>query len=257
MTDDVRAQLDGLVTGLVDALGENLVGVYLHGSLVLGCFNPQRSDVDVVVLIRRPTSGAERRALVPVLLRSSGSKAWPRTPPYPLEIDVVAEPDVNPWRYPTRFDVHWSESHRRAELEAGRLMPPGDSVDLAAHVTIVRQAGLALYGPPPADVFPEVPFEDYRDSLLRDLEWCREQDRKFYSVQSASRIWATLTEGGLQSKATGAAWALERAPARFRQLIEGALALYRAETDDWDFDPDEANAYVDYVTAALRSRAAS
>lgn len=257
MTDAVRAQLSGLVTGLADALSDKLVGVYLHGSLVLGCFNPQRSDVDVLVVIRSPTTDVERRALVPVLLRSSGSKAWPRTPPYPLEIDVVTEPEVNPWRYPTPFDVHWSESHRRAELEAGELMPPGESVDLAAHLTIVREAGVALLGLPPADVFPEVPFADYRDSLLRDLEWCREQRWKFYSVLSASRIWATLSEGGLQSKATGAAWALERAPAEFRPLIAGALALYRAETDHWDFDGDQANAYVDYVTAALRSRAPS
>ena len=30
-------------------LGENLVGVYLHGSAVMGCFNPAKSDLDFIV----------------------------------------------------------------------------------------------------------------------------------------------------------------------------------------------------------------
>ena len=29
-------------------LGENLVGVYLHGSAVMGCFNPAKSDMALV-----------------------------------------------------------------------------------------------------------------------------------------------------------------------------------------------------------------
>ena len=33
-------------------LGENLVGVYLHGSLAMGCFNPRSSDVDLLVVVR-------------------------------------------------------------------------------------------------------------------------------------------------------------------------------------------------------------
>ena len=31
-------------------LGENLVGVYLHGSAVMGCFNPAKSDLDFIVV---------------------------------------------------------------------------------------------------------------------------------------------------------------------------------------------------------------
>ena len=31
-------------------LKENLVGVYLHGSAVMGCFNPAKSDIDLIVV---------------------------------------------------------------------------------------------------------------------------------------------------------------------------------------------------------------
>jgi streptomycin 3"-adenylyltransferase len=47
----VDEQVDRLVAGFRDILGDNLHGIYLHGSLALGCFNPARSDIDVLVVV--------------------------------------------------------------------------------------------------------------------------------------------------------------------------------------------------------------
>ena len=33
--------------------GGNLLGVYLHGSLAMGCFNPKKSDLDLLLEIGR------------------------------------------------------------------------------------------------------------------------------------------------------------------------------------------------------------
>jgi predicted nucleotidyltransferase len=41
------------VSKLSEMLGSNLVGVYLHGSLAMGCFNPHASDIDVLVITQR------------------------------------------------------------------------------------------------------------------------------------------------------------------------------------------------------------
>ena len=49
----VRGQLLGFVSNLSEMLGNNLVGVYLHGSLAMGCFNPHASDIDVLVITHR------------------------------------------------------------------------------------------------------------------------------------------------------------------------------------------------------------
>ena len=38
----------------MEILGENLVGLYLHGSIAFGCFNPQKSDVDYITAVREP-----------------------------------------------------------------------------------------------------------------------------------------------------------------------------------------------------------
>ena len=34
-----------------EILGSNLVGIYLHGSAAMGCFNAEKSDIDLLVVI--------------------------------------------------------------------------------------------------------------------------------------------------------------------------------------------------------------
>ena len=31
-------------------IGDDLAGIYLHGSLAMDCFNPDRSDIDLIVV---------------------------------------------------------------------------------------------------------------------------------------------------------------------------------------------------------------
>lgn len=237
---EARGHLDDLVRGLRDVLGKSLVGVYLHGSLTLGCFNPALSDIDVLVVTKRPMTSTEREALAPLL--AAGGR---------IEISFLCESALRRWRHPAPYDLHFA-------WKAGRLLGPGEDHDLAAHVTIARHAGVALLGPPPVGVFPEVPWEDYEDSLRRDLETCGEHGGRLYAVLSPARIWATLTERVVHSKASGAAWALERAPEEFQPLLSQALETYRTGAIEPWFTRDEVRPFVDFVIGELkpnRSRA--
>ena len=53
-------QFDSLINEFAERsesiLRDNLVGVYLHGSAVMGCFNPLKSDIDLIVVADRPLS---------------------------------------------------------------------------------------------------------------------------------------------------------------------------------------------------------
>src|SRR5206468_610264 len=60
---DVTGMLGALLPGLQDGLGNNLVGVYLRGSLALGDFIPATSDIDVLAVTERPVNAAEFAAL--------------------------------------------------------------------------------------------------------------------------------------------------------------------------------------------------
>jgi len=231
-----RGHLDDLVHGLRDVLREGLVGVYVHGSLALGCFNPALSDLDVLVVTKRPLTSTEREAHAPVL--AAGGR---------IEISFLPASSLRRWRHPAPYDLHFA-------WKGSRVLGPGEDHDLAAHVTIARHAGVALLGPPPVDVFPEVPWEDYEDSLRRDLESCGEHGGRLYAVLSPARIWATLTERVVHSKASGAAWALERAPEEFQAQLSQALETYRTGTREPSFARDEVRPFVDFVIDQLALR---
>src|SRR5258708_33989868 len=62
-TPDLGAILDALVSGIEAALGDSLVGVYLRGSLALGDFNSETSDIDFLTVTARPGDEVEFTAL--------------------------------------------------------------------------------------------------------------------------------------------------------------------------------------------------
>ena len=77
-----------------------MLGAYLHGSAILGGLRPTATSMSLVVLDRL-TTATQRRSLVEGLLEMSGARAH-HGPARPVELTVVVESDVRPWRYPPR-----------------------------------------------------------------------------------------------------------------------------------------------------------
>jgi YVTN family beta-propeller protein len=65
-------QLQQLVSVVRDALGERVVGAYLHGSALLGGMRP-RSDIDVLAVSSRSTTTVEKRRCRRKLLVAAGA----------------------------------------------------------------------------------------------------------------------------------------------------------------------------------------
>jgi predicted nucleotidyltransferase len=245
----VRAQLERLTSALQATVGEALVGLYVHGSLALGCFNETTSDIDVLGVTERALTEDEKLALVEVFLEIS-------LDPYSVEADVVSVVQLQDWRHPSPFELHYSEWRRdrwTADPRATLASFPAENADLAAHVTVVRERGIALVGPSAESVFPKVPDADFRDSLLRDLEWSRTADPAVYGILSPCRIWATLGTGELHSKASGARWALSRLPEELRPMVEGALASYNGAGEAIEVDEDGRRRLIDFVDERVGS----
>ncbi|MEW2379578.1 aminoglycoside adenylyltransferase family protein [Micromonospora sp. NPDC047812] len=221
------------VVGLVgDVLAGETVGAYLHGSCVLGGLKPA-SDLDVLVVTRRRTDDQERRALVDGLLAISGSPAGAR----PVELTVVVQSEVRPWRFPPTGDFLYGE-WLRAEFEAGVLPRPEPMPDLALLITMVLAGDRPLTGPPPARVLDPVPHADLvRASvagipgLLDDLDGDTRN-----VVLTFARIWSTLATGEIRSKDAAADWALARLPREHRPVLAHARELYlnrRYSEESW------------------------
>src|ERR1700680_1170010 len=60
---DINALLTQYVDGVKSVLGENLVGLYLTGSLAYGDFVPERSDIDLQAVVRNPLTPEELKAV--------------------------------------------------------------------------------------------------------------------------------------------------------------------------------------------------
>ncbi|MBA2383073.1 MAG: DUF4111 domain-containing protein [Actinobacteria bacterium] len=222
----VETQIEQVVAGLRQILGDDLVGVYLYGSAVLGGLQP-RSDLDVFVVAHRRTTLDEKRRIVEHLLDVSG--AGPR----PIELTIVVQSEVKPWRYPPTMDFQYGE-WLRDEFESGNLEPwPTTNPDLASLVTMVLLADRPLLGPPPAEVLDTVPSGDYAQavadglgSLLDDLE----TDARNV-ILTLARIWSSLATGTVRSKDEAADWALARLPEEHRPPLARARAIYLGEQE--------------------------
>ena len=97
----VYAQYGELLHDFVDAtckaLSDNLVGIYLHGSAAMGCFNPASSDIDLIVVIKDALDFDKRRAYIDDMVRLNA-----RAPKKGLEVSVVRREVCDPFVYPTR-----------------------------------------------------------------------------------------------------------------------------------------------------------
>lgn len=50
--EEILEQIDRFISFLCEIEQDNLIGVYLHGSLAMGCFHPSRSDLDLQLEVR-------------------------------------------------------------------------------------------------------------------------------------------------------------------------------------------------------------
>ena len=251
----VQQELNQLIAGTQQHLSHNFVGMYLHGSLAMGGFNPASSDIDLLVVTNEQPAPQARHSLLALLMSVSGS-------PHPVEISFLRQSDLIPWQYPTPFELHYSEAwcNRFSAALAAGAWPEQPTIDrdLAAHVTLVRERGLVLAGKPISEVFSPVPREDYLDSMLSDLRWARERAKAGQglvdAVLNSCRVIVYIQAGRVSSKVEGAEAALSGLPPEFGPLVRRSLAAYRGERlADEAGDRPAAGRLVDFVQAKAAS----
>lgn len=251
----MTALLDAFVERSKEILREQLCGIYLHGSAVMGCFNPAKSDVDLIVVVKDELSDETKRAFMDMTVALNAA-----APPKGIEMSVVLRSVCGPFEYPTPYELHFSAGHLawyRADPDGYIRDMNGDDPDLAAHFTVIRARGRCLYGPPIEDVFGEVPKRDYLDSIWNDVADAREDIAKYplYLTLNLARVLACCREERVLSKKEGGEWALDRLPAEFHPLLRAALKEYtRGEAVEYDLDC--ARRYADYMLRQIASEQA-
>lgn len=250
-----KTQVQLFTHTVAQLLADSIVGIYLHGSLAMGCFNPEHSDLDLLVITRQPMQVHTKRQLAEFLLTTSRA-------PHPIEISVVVQTDLVPWQYPTPFDFHYSETWRERiahDLRDGRWQhwnaQRQHDPDLAAHVMLTNNRGLCLHGAPIAQVFPNVPKADYLASILGDVNDAIAAilDAPVYAILNTCRVYAFVRAGLICSKQEGGDWALNSVPEDVRPAIALALETYATGQQHTAFDSAGTARFVAYMHKQLPS----
>lgn len=231
----LKSVTDAFVMESREILSKNLVGVYLHGSAVMGCFNEEKSDIDLLVVVNEKVSDETKMRYMDMVVRLNED-----APEKGIEMSIVRKDVCKPFVYPTPFELHFSITHLKWYKEA-----PADYIekmkgtdrDLAAHFTIIYHRGKCLYGKEIKDVFEKVSRQNYFDSIMFDVENAEKDiiTNPVYIVLNLCRVLAYKKEGHLLSKKEGGEWGLKALPEKYHALILQALGEYMAaEGKNWN-----------------------
>jgi predicted nucleotidyltransferase len=251
-------QLDGIVDLVREVLADDAVGAYLHGSTALDQLKPH-SDIDVLVLSRRPTTLEEKRTLIHRLLRTSG-RGDPTGGARPIELTIVVESEIRPWRYPPSQDFLYGD-WLRTEFDRGNLTPwETPNPDLAPVIAMARSANKALFGPPATEVFDPVPRRDLNSAIVGGIPALLDEldSDTTNVVLTFARIWTTLATGTIRSKDGAADWVLARLPEEDRPVLIRSRAVYLGEEEDhWSDLQPRLRAHVAHVLGHIERLAAA
>jgi streptomycin 3"-adenylyltransferase len=247
---DYRSVLNSIKEAYQDILKDNLVGIYVHGSIAFNCFNWDKSDIDFIVVVKEKLTVAEKLQVMKVTAALNES-----APLKGLEMSIVLEEVCSNFQYPTPFELHFSNMH----IEWYKNDPKdycekmnGTDADLAAHFTIIKKVGIAIYGQPIEGVFAAVPKEYYIDSIKADIEDAKSaiMDNPMYMVLTLCRVAAYTGYELVLSKEEGGKWALNSLENKYHPIVERAVHCYQSNKQ-MTVEKEEAEEYCDYMLAQI------
>jgi len=232
----VKNQIKNVADTWLRCIGESVIGIYLHGSIVLNSFREGVSDIDILIICDRRID-REERILISKNIIEIDCK------PSPLEMSAIWINDLNPWKYPTPCQFHYSDAwteHYKGLLNGNikeSFIVDKDfcDPDIACHAHLTNQSGICIYGSPIKEVFPTIPEADFWDSIsnnITDYDFQAYNARYFASnILILGRILSYKKEKRILSKYEGGIWTLNYVPERFRYIIENAInEWYLGET---------------------------
>lgn len=231
---DIAAFVDRTVDLLQDDLGDDLTGVYLHGSLAMGSYFRPKSDIDVLVVVEAPLTVQQRGAVA----RSLAAHMRTRPVVGNLELSVITAAVARATPVPVPYEVHVS-SMWQARILADEMNYAGDPTDpdLPAHLTHCRQRGIALTGRPIEETFGEIAWEAFLEAVDEDAGWVLQGsnllESPFYGILNLCRVIQLRQQSDrrVHSKDEGARWAMQNLPGEHREVVRRAWTVYRSETE--------------------------
>jgi len=237
MVNSVPIEISKQVSQACDVINRHLEStlraIYLYGSAVDGGLKPY-SDIDLLVTIGSKLDETTRQAFMLDLLEISmppGKSEIFRA----LEVTVVVQNEVLPWRYPVNRELQFGDWLRKEILE-GSIESAVIDADLAILLTKARQYSIPLLGPPAEEFFDQVPKADFFRALSDTLEqwespsdWAGDERNV---ILTFARIWYSVVTGKIAPKDVAADWSIKRLPVEYQSVLIGARQAYLGNGED-------------------------
>jgi hypothetical protein len=244
--EDVNGVLFVLARDLAVTFGDDLVGLYLTGSLSYGDFDRASSDIDFLAVLGQPMNGRQRAAVAE--MHASVAAAYPlwrrRIEGSYVTREMLASVDP--------------PSQPRPYVNGGEFWTPDPTYgqEWILNGYALYERGIPVIGPDPKTLFRDVGYNAYRDASIRSLheEWAPLLRDGSYLGSSHHQAYVTLTvcrilyaarNHELASKRSASRWVKQTYGAPWRDLIEKA--------EGWQHGRkiDEARAVQGFIEFAL------
>jgi predicted nucleotidyltransferase len=224
---ELHGVLDVFTTELSAELADNLIGIYMLGSLAVGDFDAD-SDVDFLVVTRTEITESVSKRLQAIQEKIYAMDCYPA---HHLEGSFITLDDLNDASVVGKkelyyFDNGWTDIEKSVH-------------DNQWHVRwILRERGVTLIGPKPVEFVNLVPDEALRSEMknamlerMKEFEESLDQPRCYsnsrfgqpHAVLTFCRMLQTLQTGSVASKKAAAGWAKGVVDARWHKVIDDAL----------------------------------
>lgn len=219
----VNVILTRLLTGVMAVLGDQFTGLYLHGSLAYDDFNPQTSDIDFLVVTKVCLSTEVFFALKELhsCIFTSGLD-WSQK----LEGAYIPKAALGCYD-PAHPEVPWLGVDGHFVIECL-------GSDWVIQRWILREKGIAVFGPPLQDIIDPVSAKDLQEAVRGSLrEWWsppfplperfQSDEYRAYTVLTMCRSLYILEHGRISSKYEAARRAIKTLDELWTGLINKAL----------------------------------
>jgi streptomycin 3"-adenylyltransferase len=242
----IREFLIETLSRVQSILKEDLVGVYLYGSLAMGCFNPKSSDIDLILVVRKRPLKGQRKEVIEYLKEVCSKSRR-------IELSIIRENILRNPRYPIMVDLHFEHWGEIFENEKDK--------EILSNLYTARKRGFCVWGKPISNVFSEIPPEYHLRSVVDDLSCTRKYlhenpervgyDPVVYWVLGSCRILAFIREEKVLSKLEGGQWGLANLPEKYHDLIEQATYRYQGKKKKQILNHTKLEDFADYMTKII------
>lgn len=254
---EISHQIDKVVNIWVKYVNDELVGVYLHGSIVLNAFNSKSGDIDILVVVNKSLDFPTKLSIAKEIIEIDQK-------PCPLEMSAILLNDAKEWKTPGNCVFHysdfWTEKYQEklADQEAECYVVDNEfpDADVTSYIKLIKQSGIVLYGKEISNVFGDISDDDFWTAISADID-----DYDFHAYDSRyfasnililGRILSFKKEKKILSKYDGGLWMIQNVPEELSYLPKLAMKIWY-EDEEHVLPEKDLNKLRDYLVGEIKS----